>query len=194
VAVRRPLAVDDAREGHRPRRVRRLAPTLAFEGFEATVRQVAGSVLRDERLVEEGRLIEAKVARLRKAVELETEAEQRRREADAKLVQRRQADAQARARVERETEAREQAVQQEKTAKERAAAETAAAKERSARKADAARKKVVGAQERSATAARLDAERDALTAKRQSLAATGEVLHLDDAIEASKASRKRRSS
>src|SRR3954453_6359435 len=59
-------------------------PTLAYEGFEAGgkqlgagVKQVVGSVLRDEDLVREGDLERAKVDRLRKAATLEAEADLR---------------------------------------------------------------------------------------------------------------------
>jgi hypothetical protein len=49
-------------------------PSLAFESFEAAAKQVAGSLLRDDTLVQEGRLAQAKVAQLRKATELEAVA------------------------------------------------------------------------------------------------------------------------
>ena len=42
-------------------------PAMAFEGFEAGMKQVVGSILRDEELVDEGRIQQAKVTELRRA-------------------------------------------------------------------------------------------------------------------------------
>jgi len=50
---------------------------LAYESFEANVKQLTGSVLRDDELVQEGRTIQAKVGQLRTAAQLETIAERR---------------------------------------------------------------------------------------------------------------------
>ena len=50
-------------------------PAIAFEGFEAGVKQVVGSFLRDDELVDEGRVQQAKVTELRRAVELEVQAD-----------------------------------------------------------------------------------------------------------------------
>src|SRR3954462_11706474 len=50
-------------------------PALAFEGFEASVESVLGSLLRDDTLLQSGQVRQAKVAQLRKAVELEAVAE-----------------------------------------------------------------------------------------------------------------------
>src|SRR3954465_4083412 len=56
-------------------------PALAFEGFEASVETVLGSLLRDEGLTEAGRLRQAKVAQLRKAAQLEAVADTTRTQA-----------------------------------------------------------------------------------------------------------------
>src|SRR4051794_41855761 len=45
-------------------------PALAFEGFEASVETVLGSLLRDDTLLEAGRLRPAKVAQLRQGAPL----------------------------------------------------------------------------------------------------------------------------
>ena len=52
-------------------------PALVFESFKSGAKQVAGSLLGDDTLVEEGRLGQAKVAQLRKAAEMEAVAAQR---------------------------------------------------------------------------------------------------------------------
>src|SRR3954451_15404464 len=93
-------------------------PKLAFDSFESQVKQVAGSVLRDDDLVREGRLIQAKVEQLRKAATLETIAERREATAAAKFDARREAAEERRQRVERDaqrrTEAAERDAQQKK--------------------------------------------------------------------------------
>jgi len=62
-------------------------PALAFEGLEAGVETVLGSLLRDDVLVEQGRMRQAKVAQLRKAEQLETLADATERENALKTQQ-----------------------------------------------------------------------------------------------------------
>src|SRR5690242_8344978 len=64
-------------------------PTLAFEGLEASVETVLGSLLRDDNLIEAGRLRQAKVAQLRKAAQLEAVADSTRTQAREEFVERR---------------------------------------------------------------------------------------------------------
>jgi hypothetical protein len=45
------------------------APASAVEAFEATVKRLAGSILRDDQLVQEGRMQEVRAAEQRKALE-----------------------------------------------------------------------------------------------------------------------------
>ena len=60
-------------------------PAIVFGGFEAEVKQVVGAMLRDGELVEEGRVQQAKVTELRRAVELEVQADQERAAGDREL-------------------------------------------------------------------------------------------------------------
>src|SRR5205085_11065608 len=46
-------------------------PAIAFDSFEAAVKQFAGSLLHDDELTQDGQVAGARVAALRKAVELE---------------------------------------------------------------------------------------------------------------------------
>src|SRR5256885_767317 len=70
-------------------------PAVAFDALEAGIKQFAGAVLRDNELVEEGRIKQAKVSAARRAVELEAEAEDR-EQRDEQLRQQVQQEAELR--------------------------------------------------------------------------------------------------
>jgi hypothetical protein len=189
-AARLPLTL--AEKVMRPAANGEWPPTVAFASFEASVKQLAGSVLRDETLSDEGKLLHAKVRRLHDAVQLETIAEQRKAAADAVLdrerdaadTRRREADERARrAKAESERDAKLRATRaDEATRAEKARVERAAAAERNA----------IAKRERAAKAGTLDVERSALSKKRAALAADAKVVKADKAIAATKAARKRR--
>src|SRR5206468_2327062 len=61
-------------------------PAMIFETFEAGVKQVLGTILRDPELVDEARVQQAKLGQLRQAEMLEAEAELRRQQAEAEAV------------------------------------------------------------------------------------------------------------
>ena len=165
-------------------------PAVAYESFEAEAKKVLGSLLRDDELVREGRLLQAKVRELAEAERLETKAEQKRIEADAKLEQRQESAEAARQRVEKQTAQREQQLQKEKAERERKVREEARRREESAAKAAQARDKVVTAQERQAERTRLAEESAALAKRSEALAATKRAQTLDTVLEAKKAQRK----
>jgi hypothetical protein len=165
-------------------------PALVFEGFEAGTKVVAGSLLRDPQLVDEGRVQQAKLSELRRASELEVKAEQARAAADAQLEARldhaeqrhEQADEQAEQRaraVETRTREAEQQVQRELAQRAEAVA-----------KADAAREKRMAKTERVTRLRSIEAESAALADERQALAAVDKVTALDKAVERKKSQRK----
>jgi colicin import membrane protein len=166
------------------------APTLAFDAAEAAVLQFVGSLLKDDELISQGRLAEARVAQLRRAIELETKAEAKRAEADADYRERVETDEQRRQRIARETDQREAALAQEKSRKKQAADQQARQQADAARKAEAAQQKVVAKKERTARATRVAAEPQAITEERKALAADEVVLDLDAALRTTKAARK----
>lgn len=168
------------------------APALAFEAAEASVKQVIGSFLRDPELIEEGRLIQAKVAQLRKAAEFDILADQQKTQADAEYQQRKQADEAARNQVVQQAEQRERALDQEKARRKQEAAETARKQAESARKIEAEQQKAVTRQARAARAAELTAEQKALADERKAAVAAENVLDLDRALRTTKAARKAR--
>jgi hypothetical protein len=166
------------------------APTLAFETLEAEVLQFVGNAIKDEELVQQGRLIAAKVAQLQKAAELEVEAEAKRARADAEFRARTEADAKAHARVEEQADQREAAIAADKARKQREADEKARQQAEAARKIEAAQQKQLTKQERAAAKSRIAAEQQVIADERKALAAEEQVLDLDAALETTKAIRK----
>jgi len=165
-------------------------PAVAFDSFEAEVKKVLGSLLRDDELVREGRLLQAKVQELAEAERLEAKAEQKRQAADAQLEQRQETAKQARQRAERQAAQREQQLQKEKAEKERRVREEARRREEAAQRTAQVREKVVTAQEREAERTRLAEESAALAKRSQALNATKKAQKLDDVLEMKKAQRK----
>lgn len=166
------------------------APAIAFDSFEASVKQIAGSVLRDEELVQEGRLAQARVGQLRKAVELDAVAEQRKAEADAEFRQRREADEQSRQQVEQQAAKREAALEREREDKKRRAAEDERRKREQVAKVEAVEEKAVARQDRAAHSTRISAEREALQHEREAVAAKTRMSDIDKELERTKAARK----
>jgi hypothetical protein len=166
-------------------------PTLAFESFEAQVKQVAGAVLRDDDLLEEGRLTQAKVGQLRRAAELETVAQRREATAAAKHEAEKEAADQRRRRVERVANEREQSLAREREAEKRKVERDAQRKEAQAARTAAATDKEVQRQERAAARTRLDVERAALRKERTAVAAKRRAVSTDQKIRTTKAARKR---
>ena len=167
-------------------------PTLAFESVEATVLQTVGSFLRDDELVTQGRLAEARITQLRRATELEARAEAKRTEADAEFRDRLETDQQRRERIAREADQREAALDQEKARKQQQAEAKARKQAEAARKVEAAQHKAVAKQERAARATRVAAEQEALAEEKRALQAEETVLDLDAALRTTKAARKSR--
>jgi hypothetical protein len=186
--LRLPLSGLEAMTGHRDDDT--WPPALAFEGFEAGAKVVVGSVLRDSQLVDEGHVQQAKLSELRRATELEVEAEQMRATADAKATARveqadrrhEQADEEAEQRT-REAEARQRRAQQAAKRRQAQRAEAVA-------RADAAREKRVARTARTTRTRAVRAESAALTRQRRAVAAADKVATLDRAVQQKKTTRK----
>jgi len=168
------------------------APALAFDRVEATVLQTVGSFLKDDELVTQGRLAEARVAQLRRAAQLEAEAAAKRAEADAEYRERVETDQERRARIQREADEREAALAREKAQKQREVEAKARKQEEAARKLEAAQQKAVAKQDRAARAKRVEAEQEALAEEKRAVQADQAVLDLDEALRTTKAVRKSR--
>ena len=166
-------------------------PAVAFEGFEAGVKRSVGSLLKDGQLQQEGTLGGAKVSQLRRAAELESEAEEQRAEAEARFEDRKETVQERNRRLEKQQQEREAKLAQEQAERKQAIEATARKKEEAAEKAAQVRKDAVAAQERQARASRLAAESEALESERDAVAAKGTVRNVDQALNATKAARKR---
>jgi hypothetical protein len=165
-------------------------PALAFEGFEASVETVVGSILRDEALVEKGRIRQAKVAELRKAAYLQTVAEQQRENATQTLQERREKAAADRQEAERKAQQRDRELEQQAQRKQKAAQEKAERKASAARKAKAARDEAITKQERSAKAAALAEEAKALDLTEQAIEEQRTVETINETLEGTKEARR----
>jgi chromosome segregation ATPase len=165
-------------------------PAIAFDSFEATVKQLAGSIFHDDQLTQDGQVAQARVAQLRKAVELEAVAEQRKAQADTELQQRRQIDEQRREAVQQQANQAETALERERAEKERRAAETDARKREQAAQVETVEEKIVEHEDRDARATRIAAERKALQREREAVTAKARVTNLDGKLKSTKAARK----
>src|SRR3954471_7133523 len=145
-------------------------PTLAYEGFEAGVKQVVGSVLRDEDLVREGDLERAKVDRLRKAATLEAEADLRQEAADEALEQRRSRDRQRRQEATESGRRRKNQIAQDASRAKNEVEQQAEAVEQAIDEAESARKQAADKRARQTRRRTIEAEEAAVTKAR---AATG---------------------
>jgi hypothetical protein len=165
-------------------------PALAFEGFEASVETVLGSLLRDNDLVEAGRLRQAKVAQLRKAAQLEAVADTTRQQAREEFTERREAAQAKRQQAEQRAEQREQQVERDADKRKAAVDQAATKKKTAARQVKAAQEKVIDRRERVATTEALTQEEQALKAQQDALETAETADVIDDSIEGSKAARK----
>ena len=165
-------------------------PALAFEGFEASVETVLGSLLRDDTLIEAGRLRQAKVAQLRKATELEAVADTTRKQAREEFTERREAAQAKRTQAEQRAAQREQQIEREAEQRKDKVEQTTAKKKAAAQQIKAAEEKVIDRRERVATTQALATEEKALEAQQEALEAAETVEVIDETIEGNKADRK----
>ena len=164
-------------------------PALAFEGFEASVETVLGSLLRDKDLVEAGRLRQAKVAQLRKAAELEAVADTAREQAREEFTERREAVEAKRKEAERRAQRREQQIEADAQRRKVEADRAAEKKKSAARAVKAAQETVIERRERAATTEALAKEAEALKAQTEALETAETVEVIDETIEGNKAAR-----
>jgi hypothetical protein len=164
-------------------------PALAFEGFEATVESVLGSLLRDDQLLESGRVRQAKVAQLRKAAQLEAVAGSERELARQQFNESRESAQAKRQAAQQRADERARELQGEAQQREAQAERTAAKQAAGVRKAKAAVDQVIDRQERAATTQALNKEAEALKKQRDALDAAETVAVIDETIEGSKEAR-----
>ena len=165
-------------------------PALAFASFEASVKQGVGSVLRDQELVDGGRLASARVVQLRKAAELETGAQSKRAEANSEFQSRLDADEQRRAEVEEQAQRRQEQIANEAEQRKQQVESAGDEAERTARELEAKQHQHVERTERAADRTRVHTERAALLEQRQAAKAQRAVVETDQQIAATAAVRR----
>ena len=167
-------------------------PSIAFEGFEAAVREQAGRLLRDERLLQKAQLQRAEVAQRRRALEHQQEAAQKAAEAERRFQAEQQAAEQQRQRAEREAEQRAVRLERERQEAERRTQQQLEAKEQAQQEAAEKRSRAVRSTERAARTKRLDVEDKVLTKEEQAVRAREGSRQLKQQAEATKARRQAR--
>jgi colicin import membrane protein len=167
-------------------------PAVAFEAFEAQVKTVTAALLRDDGLRQEAALQRARVTQLRRAAELEVEADTVRTEAEDELAQRRQEAEAAREEAAQRADEAEARVRREKAAAETRVRGQAAQAQRKVRETAQAKRDRIAAEKKAARARQLRQERAALAKQKRAVAAKGAVLELDKAADATR--RRRRAS
>lgn len=165
-------------------------PTLAFEGFEASVETTLGSLLRNDPLLESGRVRQAKVAQLRKAAQLEAVADTKRELAQQEVREARETAAAKRKKATQRAEQREQQIERDAEQRKAQADQKATKQAAAARQTKAAQETVIERRERAATAHALAEESDALKAQQEALDAAETVEVIDESIEGAKEDRK----
>jgi type IV secretory pathway VirB10-like protein len=165
-------------------------PTMAFETFEAGVESVVGSLVGDSSLTQSAAVRRAKLAKLREASVLRTEAKQTRRQADESFEARRDAAEQQREEAARKAKQREAEVEKQAAKREQAAKQKTAKKTAAARKTKAKQDEVIEREERAAKLEALDAEAEALDAAKEAVDAEATVDVIEDTIEGQKEDRK----
>ena len=164
-------------------------PALVFENLEAQVESVLGSLLRDDDLVDSGRLRQAKVAQLRKAAQLEAVADSEREVAQQEFRERREeAEAKKHAAEER-AEQREQQIEHEAQQRKAKVEQKAAKQAAAARQTKAAQEKVIERRGRAAATQALAEEAEALEKQQEALDAAKTVEVIEETIKGNKEER-----
>lgn len=186
-AARLPLTAAEAMLGHHDDAS--WAPALAFDAAQGQIKETVGVLLRDDVLVEEGKVIAAKVTKLRQAADLDGLAAGRRAEADDDLADaRRRATQQRKAAKATADRRKQQARKTEQTAKQKAE-KVASTKEAMAEQATETAADAVDREARRERTAALAKEQAAIDKERAAVSRTKKASAADKAIAASKRSR-----
>lgn len=176
------------------RRGRSVSPAELFlDRTDASVRAAMGRALRDEELQADARRRRTAVEERERALRLTAEAEELRREADSRLQDRQQTAQERREEADRQAEQRKQQATEDRQRQEQQVAATERQRKQRTRDAAAAADKVTEDKARRARLEELDAESEALAERGAELTVKDEADRLQEAADATKAARKRRS-
>lgn len=165
-------------------------PTLAFESAQANVETLVGSLLRDPALTESGRLRQAKVAELRRADQLEAQAQLEKEQARQAELQRKAEIAEQRKQTMQAAKRRKEAVEQQRAAEEHKAEAKARKRTTGVHKQQAKQEELIERRERAGRAKVLDTEAKALEIVKEALEADEKVDIIDATLEGNKEARK----
>lgn len=165
-------------------------PAIFFESFEALVRDRAGSILRNDHLLNQARLQRAEIEQRRKVVEKRLEAAQISQEAQGKFEEKTRAAAEAEERIGQQAAERQAQLERERRQTEAHVAQQTAEQKAAVREAEERRQQTVQAKARSVKASQLDSEEKALTEKERALRAKEKALELDEEIKETRSRRK----
>jgi hypothetical protein len=186
-AARLPLTAIEHATGHQGDEA--WPPSLTFESFEATFKQLVGSLVRDNVLIDEARTTEAKVAELREANRLQARAERGRAVAEEEFDDRREADAKRRAEAERRAQNRKTAAERKKREEAQRLEREQHEEERRLRAAEAEREDRIDKRERESRRSTVAKERAAVAQEKAANRAKGEVIETDRELRTTKARR-----
>jgi len=164
-------------------------PVLAFDAFQANVKQLLGSLLRDTDLVHQGELEQARVTTVREALHLEAVAAQTKAGAERSFQDRRTADEGKRQAAQERATRREQDADAKRSEAKRQAAAEARSRDEQGRRQEQKREDDLAKAERAAKASSIGNERKALAASKRATAAKALAIETDRKLRATKARR-----
>jgi len=165
-------------------------PAIAFEAFEAKVKDVAGSVLHDEDLREEAVVQGARVEQLRKGAENLAAAEAKRAVADRQLHERQETAAEKDERAKAQAAAEKAKIQQNKAQAKEATRRRTTRQKRAAARAEQARQEAVAEEATEAKAETLATEHEALLERQEAAEAKAAAREIGDAAATARSRRK----
>jgi len=166
---------------------------LVVDRIDATIRDTIGSLLGDEELRADATRRRAAADERQNAIKLRVEAEQKKREADARLARQQDSVDQRRTEAERTAQENKQQADRERAEREQRAKRTAAKQEEAVNKVEQQKVSTADKQAKKKRLQVLDSQADALDTQTDALASSDEAQRLRKATSAAKASRKRSS-
>jgi colicin import membrane protein len=163
---------------------------LAADRADAFARRIAGTVLRDDELLDDARRREQAAATREDAIELRAAAERKRREADAKFQQQQRAARNKKVTAAEQAAAQKEQVEERTEARKRQVAQKTTRKKAAARKTADRRKEAIDERATKTRLRELDREAEVLAQEEKAVAAKQRASRLEDAAAATKAVRK----
>lgn len=165
-------------------------PTIVVNAVEGQIKKAVGSLIRDERLVEEGELEQAAAKEQRQVLLLGAVAESRRERAEERFEERVEQIDEARQATRVRAEAEKKAATRAAASKRRNLADKAQKLAEADARLEAAAEESLERQDRASRSRQIAQERKAIAEERKAVATEAAVAELDEKIEASKQARK----